>query len=407
MRKEKNTNKRRVVVTGLGVVSSIGIGIDEFWRNLISGKSGISEIEAFDTSKYPIHKGGEVKNFNPEKFFDKRKLKHLGRASQMAIVATQLALEDANLSGKACSGAGVFLGTTMGEAPLIEEMNVNLAEEKPHDIKESNIFLYPHNSIPVSIALEFDCKNYNFMFPNACAAGNYSIGYASDLIKHQNLDMAIVGSSDAISRIAFTGFNRLYAMAPEKCQPFDKNRKGMMLGEGAGILILESLEHAKKRKARVYAEVLGYGLSCDAFHMTQPSEEGVASCIEKAIKESGISKNNIDYISAHGTGTPQNDKAECAAFKRVFGEKAKNIPCSSIKSVLGHTMGAASSIEAISCCLAIKEGVIPPTINFETPDEECNIDCVPNKSRKLKVKTVLNNACAFGGNNACVVLKNI
>ena len=399
--------KRRVVVTGLGVVSSIGIGVDEFWKNLIAGKSGISFIESFDTADYPIHKGGEVKNFKPEQFIDKRKLRHLGRASQMAIAASKLAIEDASIGKKCIENAGVLFGTTMGEAQLIEEMNFDLVHKSHLDIKESNIFLYPTNSIPVSIGIEFNAKKQNIMFPTACSAGNYAIGYGSDLIKNQGFDVILAGASDAFSRIAFTGFNRLYAMAPDKCQPFDKNRKGMMLGEGAAVLILESLDHAQKRGAKIYAEVLGYGLSCDAHHMTQPSEEGIVKCIEKALKESRVSKNDIDYISVHGTGTPQNDKVECSAIKKVFGEKWKTIPCSSIKSMLGHTMGAASAMEAIACCLAIRDKVVPPTINYETPDEDCDIDCVPNKSRNIKnIKVVLNNSSAFGGNNASLVLKN-
>jgi 3-oxoacyl-[acyl-carrier-protein] synthase II len=218
--------------------------------------------------------------------------------------------------------------------------------------------------------------------------------------------MFFCGGVDAFSRVAFTGFNRLLAMAPEKCQPFDKNRKGMMLGEGAGVLLLESLEHAQKRGAKIYVEMLGYGLSCDAHHMTQPSEEGIARCMEKALKEAGVSIDKVDYISAHGTGTPQNDKAECTALKKVFGERAKSIPCSSIKSMLGHTMGAASAIESIACCLAIRDQILPPTINFETLDTECDIDSVPNFARKCKMNTILNNSYAFGGNNSCLVLFN-
>lgn len=401
--KPKDT-RRRVVVTGLGVVSSLGIGVEDFWKNLIAGKSGITEIESFDTTQYPVHKGGEVKNFKPEHFIDKRKIKHLGRASQMAIAAAYLALDDTKLNKKDVEKSGVFVGTTLGEAQLIEEMNVSLAKDFPHEIKEANIFLYPMNSIPVNIGMELGCKNYNFMFPTACAAGNYSIGYAYDLIKKGGLQIALTGGSDVFSRIAFTGFNRLMAMAPEKCQPFDKNRKGMMLGEGAAILVLESLERAQKRNAKIYVEILGYGLSCDAQHMTHPSEEGIAKCMGKAMKESGISRDEVDYISAHGTGTPQNDKIECGAIKKVFGKRYKDIPCSSIKSMLGHTMGAASAIEAISCCLVIRNSILPPTMNFETKDEECDIDCVSNKARKIQINTALNNSYAFGGNDCSVVL---
>ena len=400
----KKPDKQRVVVTGLGVISSIGIGIQDFWKNLIAGKSGISEIESFDTSQYPIHKGGEVKNFRPQDFIDRRKIKHLGRASQMAIAATKLALEDAKLKSKQINNAGVLLGTTMGEAQILEELDSVWVKDGEQKIISNFISAYLSNNLSVNVALNFSLKGFNAVMPTACSSANYATGYGYDLISSGQNETMLCGGTDAFSRVAFTGFNRLLAMAPEKCQPFDKNRKGMMLGEGAGILVLESLDHAQKRNAKIYAEILGYGLSCDAHHMTQPSEDGIVRCMEKALKESGVSKDEIDYISAHGTGTPQNDKVECAAIKRLFGKRAKQVPCSSIKSMLGHTMGAASAIESIACCLAIKEQIIPPTINFETPEEDCDIDCVPNKARKLKVGIVLNNSYAFGGNNASLVL---
>ncbi len=399
------SNKRRVVVTGLGVVSSIGIGVQDFWKNLIAGKSGISEIESFDTSQYPVHKGGEVKNFKPEDFIDKRKVKSLGRASQMAIAATKLAIEDARLNEKEYAKAGILLGTTMGETQILEELDKRWVKNGDEQLERSLITAYSSNTLSVNAGISFSLTGPNMVMPTACSSANYAIGYGFDLIKSGHDDIMFCGGTDAFSKVAFIGFNRLYAMAPEKCQPFDKNRKGMMLGEGAGVLILESLEHAKKRDAKIYAEVLGYGLSCDAHHMTQPSEDGIARCMEKSIKSSGVSKDDIDYISAHGTGTPQNDKVECAAIKKVFGSRFKDIPCSSIKSMLGHTMGAASAMEAISCCLAIRDGILPPTINFETKDEDCDIDCVPNKFVKRKVNTVLNNSSAFGGNNATLAFK--
>jgi 3-oxoacyl-[acyl-carrier-protein] synthase II len=217
--------------------------------------------------------------------------------------------------------------------------------------------------------------------------------------------MVVTGGSDPLSKVAFTGFNQFSAVAPEKCQPFDKNRKGMMVAEGAGLVVLEPLETALSRKVKIYAEVLGYGLSCDAFHMTTSSTEGIAACMKKAIQETGIAAEHVDYISAHGTGTLTNDRNESAAIKQVFGTRYSKIPVSSIKSMLGHTMGAASAIEAITCALAVKNDVIPPTINYETPDPECDIDCVPNHSRKHSVMIALNNSYAFGGNNACLVLK--
>jgi len=397
--------KHRVVVTGLGVVSSIGIGAAEFWKNLIAGKSGISDIESFDTSDYPVHKGGEVKSFHPEDFIDKRKIRHLGRASQMAIAAAKIAAEDALFKKNNIIQSGVFVGTTMGEIQELEEMNSEWLKTGHLSIDKSSIFLFPTNVIAVNTALELKCQKYNFMMPTACASGNYSIGFAFDLVKKGELNVALAGGSDSFSRIAFTGFNRLMAMAPEKCQPFDKNRKGMMLGEGASILILESLEHAEKRGAKIYAEILGYGLSCDAHHMTQPAEEGIVSCMKKALKESNILAEEVGYISTHGTGTLQNDKVECEALRSVFGRRLKHISCSSIKSMLGHTMGAASAMEAVVCCLVIEDGILPPTINYETPDEDCDIDCVPNKSEEKKINIALNNSYAFGGNNCCVIFK--
>ncbi len=403
---KKRDPKRRVVVTGLGVVSFLGIGVEEFWKNLIAGKSGISEIESFDTSQYSIHKGGEVKNFNPEHSIDRRKIKSLGRASQMAIAAAKLAIEDARFGKNEYNSAGVLLGTTMGETQILEELDKRWIKDGEDRLEQNLITAYSSNVLSVNVGIHFFLNGLNFVMPTACSSANYCIGYGFDLIRSGRSDIMFCGGVDAFSKVAFAGFNRLYAMAPEKCQPFDKNRKGMMLGEGAGVLILESLEHAEKRNAKIYAEILGYGLSCDAHHMTQPSEEGIVKCIEKALKESSLSKDKVDYINAHGTGTPQNDKAECAAFKKVFGERYKKIPTSSIKSALGHSMGAASAIEAIVCCKVITDKVLPPTINFVTKDEECDIDCVPNKARKLKVKTVLNNSSAFGGNNACLVIRN-
>ena len=400
-------SNRRVVVTGLGIVSSIGIGWKDFWKSLIAGKSGISRITSFDTSSYDRHYGGEIKNFQPEQFIDKRVVNKMGRASQLAIAASRLALEDAGLNVKTLpkNKTGICVGTTGGESQIIEKIDKAWTDGSERDIDDKIISLYPASIIPTRLANVLKLKTNSFLFSNACAAGNYSIGYAFDLIKFKRTDFMLAGGVDAFSRINLTGFSRLFAMAPEICRPFDKNRKGMLIGEGVGILILETLKSALKRKAHIYAEVLGYGLSCDAYHMTASDVEGVAKCMKKAFKETGIKPEDIDYLSAHGTGTQQNDKTESQAIKQVFNNQAKKIPVSSIKSMLGHTMGAASAIEAISCCLAIEKGEVPPTINYETPDPECDIDCVPNKARKQEVKIALNNSYAFGGNNACLVLK--
>jgi 3-oxoacyl-[acyl-carrier-protein] synthase II len=398
-------NKRRIVVTGIGVVSSVGVGKDEFWKSIISGKSGISKITSFNTKELRCHYAGEIKNFIPEDFIAKRKIQFLGRTSQMAIAATSQALKDSRLSLRNINKqrTGVFLGTTMGEKPLEESIDVWLMEGYDK-IDKKKILQSTPNNLSANIANYFKIQGPNYLIPTACAAGNYAIGYGFDLIKKGDIDYAIVGGADSFSKVAFIGFHRLYAVAPEKCQPFDKNRKGMLVGEGAGILFLETLESALKRKSNIYAEILGYGISCDAHHMTASHVDGIERVIRKALKESDIGEDEIDYINPHGTGTQSNDRTECAAIKRIFKERYKTIPISSIKSMLGHTMGAASAIEVLTCCLVVKENIIPPTINFETPDPECNIDCVPNRAKIKKVNIALNNGFAFGGNNSCLVI---
>jgi 3-oxoacyl-[acyl-carrier-protein] synthase II len=399
-------NKRRIVVTGMGVVSSVGVGKDEFWKSIISGKSGISKVTSFNTKELRCHYAGEIKNFIPEDFIVKRKIQFLGRTSQLAIAATFLALKDSRLSLKNISKerTGVFLGTTMGEKPLEESIDVWIKEGNDK-ISKSKILQSSPSNLPANIADYFKLQGPNYLIPTACAAGNYAIGYGFDLIKKGDIDYAVVGGADSFSKLAFCGFHRLYAMAPERCQPFDKNRRGMLVGEGAGILFLESLESALKRNSKIYAEILGYGISCDAHHMTASHIEGIEKVIRKALKEADIQREEVDYINAHGTGTQGNDRTECAAIKNVFKEQYKTIPVSSIKSMLGHTMGAASAIEVLTCCLVVKENIIPPTINFETPDTECDIDCVPNRAKIKKVNIALNNGFAFGGNNSCLVIK--
>jgi 3-oxoacyl-[acyl-carrier-protein] synthase II len=295
----------------------------------------------------------------------------------------------------------------MGEGGMIEEIDKHWTGQGEEDVWGSTISKYPGNAISDNVARFFEFSGISFVVPTACSGGNYAIGQGYDIVRKGITDLAIVGGSDHFSRIALTGFNRLFAMAPDICQPFDKNRKGMMLGEGAGILILEELESAGRRGANIYAEVLGYGLSCDANHMTAPRAESVIKVMERAIKNGNVKKEDVDYISAHGTGTPSNDKIECGAINTVFKDSIKNILTSSIKSMLGHTMGAASAIEAIACCLTIKNNIIPPTINYETPDPECDINCVPNKSINKKIRVALNNSFAFGGNNACAAFKEI
>jgi 3-oxoacyl-[acyl-carrier-protein] synthase II len=398
-------NKRRVVVTGLGVVSSVGIGKDDFWKAITNGKSGISRVSLFDTKEFRCHYAGEIKNFNPEEFIAKRNLKFLGRTSQMAITAASLALKDSRLSLRNIDKkrAGVLIGTTMGERPLEESIDTWI-KEGADKLSKTKILQSTPNNLSANIANYFKLQGPNYLIPTACAAGNYAIGYGFDLIRKGDIDYAVVGGADSFSKVAFCGFHRLYAVAPEKCQPFDKNRKGMLVGEGAGILVLEPMESALQRKAKIYAEILGYGISCDAYHMTASHVEGIEKVIRKALKEADIQKEEVDYINAHGTGTQSNDKTECAAIRNVFKERYRTIPVSSIKSMLGHTMGAASAIETLTCCLIVNKDIVPPTINFETPDPECDIDCVPKRARIKKVNVALNNGFAFGGNNSCMVI---
>jgi 3-oxoacyl-[acyl-carrier-protein] synthase II len=398
---------KRVCVTGIGVVSSIGIGQEEFWKNLIAGKSGVTDVTTFDTSEFENHKGGEVKDFIPGDFIDDDAIMHMGRASQFAVAAAKLALKDAglNVGNLKKEKVAVIVGTTMGEGGMIEQIDKCWTAWGEEDVWGLTVSKYPSNSISNNVNRSLGIGGVSCVIPTACAAGNYSIGYGYDLIKSGRLNKAIVGGADPFSRIGFTGFGRLYAMSPDKCRPFDKNRKGMIVGEGAGILIIEELNAAINRGATIYAEIMGYGLSCDATHMTAPQVEGISKVMKKALLNSQIDKKDIGYICAHGTGTPANDKAEVTAIKEIFSDSYAALSVSSIKSMLGHTMGAASAIEATACCLAVKHGILPPTINYEEKDPECDIDCVPNVAKNRDVKIVLNNSLAFGGNNCCLAFQ--
>jgi 3-oxoacyl-[acyl-carrier-protein] synthase II len=399
---------KRVVITGVGVISPIGCQKDVFWDALTSGVSGASEVKAFDTSLFKVHNGCEVKDFRYEDYINNSSRK-VGKASQFIIAATKLALDDSKIDVKNVNleKVGVSIGTTAGEIQILERVN-QLRYEKGDDNVDTDLFLkHPCNNIPSNIAIEFGFKGPNTIIPTACAAGNYAIGYACDLIKLGRADIMVAGGTDPFSKVAYVGFSRLNAIAPEVCQPFDKNRKGMLVGEGAGVLVLESMEDALARNANIYAEILGYGLSCDGYHITIPHPEGngAMSAMRKALKYANIKPEDVQYISTHGTGTIANDKTETISIKKVFGEYSKHLAVSSVKSMLGHTMGAASAIEAIACALAIKNNVVPPTINYETKDPECDLDYVPNVKREMQVDIALNNAYAFGGNNSCLVLK--
>ena len=397
----------RVAVTGIGVVTPIGTGRQDFWDGLLAGRSGFAPVESFDTSRHTAHLGAEVRGFQGDGWVRRLDPAYLGRASQMAIAAARLALDDAGLEEESIQveRAGVSMGTTSGEPREVEKLDDRYLAGQLDEVGPEFIDLYPCHVIAAHIAAELAFEGGATMIPAACAAGNYAIAHALDVLRAGRADLMLAGGADAFSRITYTGFARLGAIAPDTVRPFDRNRKGMIPGEGAGILVLEPLARALARGARIYAEVAGYGLSCDAHHMTaaHPAGEGAARAMEQALRESALSPDQISYISAHGTGTPTNDRLETIAVKRVFGP-ATPIPMSSIKSMIGHTMGAASAIEAAVCALAVHHDLIPPTMNLEEPDPECDLDYVPSEPRALRVDAAMNNAYAFGGNNASLIL---
>ena len=400
----------RIVVTGIGAVTPVGTGRAELWASLLAGRSGFSPVRTFDTSRHTVHLGAEIHGFRPEDHVRTLRATRLGRASQLAIAAARLALADAGLDAERLDDperAGVSMGTTSGEPLEIERFDDAVLAGDLERVGPEFIALYPCHVIAAHVAAELGFEGDNSMIPAACAAGNYAIAHAVDVLRGGRADLMLAGGADAFSRITYTGFARLGAIAPEVCQPFDRNRKGMIPGEGAGVVVLEPLARARARGAVIYAEVAGYGLSCDAHHMTaaHPEGDGSARAMRRALAESGLEPAAVDYISAHGTGTPTNDRLETIAVKRVFGDAARRVPISSVKSMLGHTMGAASAIEAAVCALVVANDVIPPTMNLVEPDPECDLDYVPNAPRERRVAVAMNNAYAFGGNNASLILK--
>jgi 3-oxoacyl-[acyl-carrier-protein] synthase II len=401
----------RIVVTGIGAVTPVGTGREAMWEALLAGRSGIAEVESFDTGAYNVHLGGEVRGFDAHDHLRSLDPARLGRASQLAAAAARLALADAGLDGAALVAArcGVAMGTTSGEPKEVERFNDCWVEERIAEVDRRFIALYPCHTIAAAVAAEVGFAGPNAMLPTACAAGNYAVAHACDVLQAGRADVMLAGGADSFSRITYTGFARLGAIAAERCQPFDRDRQGMIPGEGAAVLVLEPYERAVARGARIFAEVAGYGLSCDAHHMTgaHPEGDGAARAMEAALAQSGLSAADVDYVSAHGTGTPTNDRLETVAVHRVFGDEARRVPVSSVKSMLGHTMGAASAIEAAVCSLAVAQNVVPPTINFEQPDPECDLDVVPNQARRMDVRVAMNNAYAFGGNNASVIFRKL
>jgi 3-oxoacyl-[acyl-carrier-protein] synthase II len=397
-----------VVITGIGVLSPIGIGRQAYWDGLVRGENGIREIRGMNTTMHRTHRGGEVADFDGfDAQWSEEELR-LGRASKLAIAASQQAWNDSGLADARISPRriGVACGTTNGESQIFEEEFTSFMNLGSEGIDVRRLEYFPVDVIGASIARRLHVQGPVSTFTTACAAGNYAIGNAADLLRAGAADVMIAGGADMFSQTAFTGFNSLFAVAPECCQPFDRFRRGMCVSEGAAIMTLETLSNAKQRGAHIYAEVLACGISNDAHHATAPHPEGrgAVTAMHNAIREAGIALEDVDYISAHGTGTPANDKVETLAVKRVFGDRAYRIPMSSIKSMLGHTMGAASALEAVACVMAIRHGVIPPTINYREPDPLCDLDYVPNQTRQHTVRIALSNAFAFGGNCSTLIL---
>ncbi|MCP5004082.1 MAG: beta-ketoacyl-[acyl-carrier-protein] synthase family protein [Planctomycetes bacterium] len=393
----------KVVVTGLGLVLANGIGVKDAWDALIHGIDGSGEVTSFDTSQYKVRRACEVKDFKIDTIFEHET--PANTIHKYTYSAAREALEDSGLhdiSRYNCERFGIAIGTLAGELPPFEYLLRNSPEDKANGFDINVALTYPPSSITSLLSEDFGFGGPNMVSLNACSSGNHAIAWAYDLLVNGAVDVMLVGGGELIPQTEFTHFHNLKALTPGKCQPFDRERKGLIIGEGAGIMVIETLEFAKNRGASIYAELKSYGMSCDGHHMTAPHPEGAGAIrsMQDALSGARLSYKDVDYVNAHGTGTPLNDRMETMALKSVFKERAEKIPVSSIKSMIGHTMGAASAIESVVSCLSIRNNVVPPTINFETPDPECNLDCVPNEGRDLKVNCVLNNSFAFGGNNA-------
>jgi 3-oxoacyl-[acyl-carrier-protein] synthase II len=384
---------RRVAVTGLGVVSCVGRGKDDFWSALLARRSGISAIESFPTEGLRSRLGGEIKGPGPR------------QALAYALEAARQALADAGLAPAAAwAKSGVALGTTHGEPLQIEAALTRCVRGGSSGDLFREAFLSFPGSLPALMARELGWRGPNIMLTSACAAGNFALAYAFEKIARGGADLMAAGGVDLLNLTNYAGFNRLQALAPQACAPFSLGRKGMIPAEGCAILILEELGRARSRGARVYAEFLGYGASCDARHLTAPDIDGAARALEDCLRCCGLAASDVDYISAHGTGTPANDKTETAAVKRVFGARAPGIPVSSIKALLGHAMGAATALEAAACCMALDSGVLPPTANFSPGDPDCDLDYVAEGPRRTAPQVVLSDGFAFGGSNCVIAL---
>lgn len=408
--------KRRVVVTGMGIVSPLGIGLENNWAAICQGKSGIGPITKFDTSEYPCKIAGEVKNFDPDAYIDKKDQKKMDIFIQFALAAGTMAIKQSGLviDESTADRVGVLVGSGLGGLSTIEKYHTMLLKNGPKKVSPFFVPMLIVNLAPGQISIYFGCRGPNSSVVTACATGNHSIGEAFRIIQRGDADAMIAGGVEStITPLAVAGFCALKALStrndePQKAsRPFEKNRDGFVMSEGAGILVLEDLEKAQQRDAAIFAEIVGFGCNADAYHITAPSPngEGAAKCMQLTLDDAGLKPEDIDYINAHGTSTPMNDLSETMAMKTVFRDHIKNLPVSSTKSMTGHLLGASGGVEAIFSLLAIRDSIIPPTINYEEPDPECDLDYVPNVARKKEVRIVMSNSFGFGGTNATLIFK--
>ena len=408
--------RKRVVITGMGAITPVGLNVDDYWASLVKGKSGFGPITRFNSDGYPTTIAAEVNDFDPKLYMDAKDARRMARFSQFAVAAAGMAIDDAHLdlAQEDTTRIGVLLGNGNGGLPNVEDGVRTMVAKGGSRI---NPFLMPMelpNMGAAQVSIIFGLRGYNSTVITACAAGTQAIGEATEIIRHGRADVMLSGGSEAaITELALAGFSALRALSTRNnnpqgaSRPFDKDRDGFVAAEGAGILVLESLEHAQARGAQILAEITGYGASADAYHIVAPDEDGSGAvrCMQLAIQDAGLTSAQIDYINAHGTSTPLNDMTETLAIKRLFGEGAYAIPVSSTKSMVGHLLGASGGVEAIACVKTILDGIIHPTINYETPDPKCDLDYVPNVARKASVKTVLSNSFGFGGQNASLVFQ--
>jgi 3-oxoacyl-[acyl-carrier-protein] synthase II len=405
--------KRRVVVTGLGLITPLGIGVEKTWSALCAGKSGVRRITKFDPSHHACQIAGEVTDFNPADYIEKKEIKKMDTFIHFAVGASQMAVDDSGLkvTEENADRVGVYIGSGIGGLPAIEAYHKVLLDKGPDRVSPFFIPMVIINLASGQVSIRIGARGPNSCAVTACATGNHCIGDAFRIIQHGEADAMVAGGTEAaITPLCVAGFASAKALStrnddPERAsRPFDKERDGFVLGEGAGVLVLEELESARRRGARIYAEILGYGMSADAHHITAPPEDGAGAvrCMRLALKDAGLTPDAIGYVNAHATSTMA-DRIETNAIKQVFGEHARGLAVSSTKSMTGHLLGAAGGVEAIFSILAIQRGVLPPTINQDVPDPECDLDCVPNRARPAEVHTVLSNSFGFGGVNACLI----